>query len=663
MKYLLSSLFATCLFAAGCHAQTETKLFLVKDGRATAVIVAPAQPPPPVRMAIDELQYHLKRAAGVTLKVVDEKQAHSLPADTVRVLIGGNETARKYGVDASALPLDTYRVKSVGNSLIFAGHDSKVTTGDSATGEWNAATQWAVDHYLDTQLGVRWLWPGDVGTYVPHYTDIPLPDIDDTGKPALETRILATRLWERSLNGSPQILSEQEYRQVADEGYSWLRRFQMGNRSQLRFGHAFTKWWSKYGAMHPEYFAVPPPGSVYKQPWPSAKAVKLNVGNEAVDDAVIAEWKAAGAPDNWDVCPNDGVGFDTSDASRALDDPLNQDPELIWSTPKANLTARYVKFWNRLIVKMRKINPDVTLSAYAYSAYRNPPLHGLKLEPNIILEIVPTYWAQDDWLRWQQAGARLFLRPNWWHSGGVAPVIPLHRQGDYFKFALGHNMTGFNFDSLHGYWATKGPMYYVIARLSVHPEMSVDDVIGEYCSAFGKAAPEIKNYLNYWEQFSEKAAYSVNAGGEVPQPKPGLYTKILEENNLSTNALVGSWLIIPHLYTDEVLSKAYRILDNADADADHDDDYVKQRIRFLREGLNHLKLTREVLKLGYLKTRTVEQEKQYEKLAAQLQQLRHQLTLQHVIWGEVENVYEARRHAIPTMPAQGTQPPDDVTGM
>jgi hypothetical protein len=205
-------------------------------------------------------------------------------------------------------------------------------------------------------------------------------------------------------------------------------------------------------------------------------------------------------------------------------------------------------------------------------------------------------------------------------------------------------------------------MYYVIARLSVHPEMSVDEIIDEYCSAFETAAPDIKNYLNYWEQLTEKAAYSVNAGGEVPQPKPGLYTKILTANNLSTNALFGSWLIIPRLYTDDVLNGAYKILDQADKSAANDDNYVKQRIQFLREGLNHLKLTRDVLKLGYIEKRTPEQEKQFVELTAQLQQMRKQLTPQNVIWGEVENVYEARRH-IPTMEYKAPEKLGNQEGM
>lgn len=623
MRPLIVSIAMACLAAISTYsAQTQTvaadtdDLFLVKDGDALGVIVASAPHSRQIQEAIDELQYHLNRASGVTLPIVDQEQ--SIAPGTVRIAFKVNRE----------LPEETFQVNLQGDTLTF--------TGD---GRDNSTLQWAVDYYLDTQLGVRWLWPCEVGTHVPKHITIPLPQIDYTGRPTLEQRNLRTSFAKRSFKDSRLSLTKLEYEQVVQEAQNWLRRFQLGSRSRYRFGHAFTHWWDRYSESHPDYFAVPPVGSAYQQPWPQPDRVKLRLGHEAIDDAIIAEWKAAGAPDNWNVCPNDGSGFDASDATRALDDPPNQDPDLIWRTARASLTARYVKFWNRLIVKMKKINPDVQISSYAYSAYRNPPLHGLKLEPGIVLGLVPSYWAQDHWLQWQQAGAQLFLRPNWWHTGGVAPVLPLHQQGEFFKFAQNHDMVGFDSDSLLGYWATQGPMYYVIARLMVRPEMSVDEVIDEYTSAFGKAAPNIKDYLNYWESFTTVAAYPVPAGGAVAPLNPGLVDKLIEQHNLSASPLGQGWQLIPHLYTDEVLNKGHAFLDQAVKAAASDDSLVKQRIEFLRDGLVHLKLTRDLLQLGYLKKRTPEQQERYNALSNELLDMRTQLTPKHVIWGDA--VYDA----------------------
>jgi hypothetical protein len=623
----IKTTFAAALFAAvsGCSS-TMAEPFIVRSGKPASIIVASPAPEKFVQNAIDELQYHLERASGTKLQVVSPQEAAQFPKETVRIIMSDKAAGK-----------ETYRVQSNENTLTFTGDGGK-----------SDALQWAVDYYLDTQLGVRWLWPGEVGTFVPRQSTIELKPIDHQGRPALEARSFRTAIASRrSYKGSPELLSEDEYRQVVQDAQKWLTRFQNGSRSSYGFGHAFTKWWDKYGADHPEYFAVPPEGSDYKQPWPAPERVKLRIGNPAVAEAIIAEWKAAGSPDNWNVSPNDSRGFDTSAESRALDDPPNQDPKIIWSSAEANLTARYIKFWNGLITEMRKTNPRVTLSSYAYSNYYTPPVN-LKVEPGIILGIVPSFSAQEDWLKWSDAGAKLVLRPNWWHVGAMAPVIPLHNQGNFIKFAQNNGMISFDSDSLMGYWATQGPLYYTVARLIARPDLNVDQVIDEYTSAFGKAAPDIKEYLKFWEDFTNAAAYPAaltTIEYHPDAPKDGAVRKLADQEKVSPAYLRNGWQVLPYIYTDDVLGKGYAILDRADKNAASDNDYVKQRIQFLRDGLDHLRLTRDVLELGFNTKRTPEQEKQYVKLAAQLQKTRHTITPRHVYWGEVGYQAETRRLA------------------
>jgi hypothetical protein len=173
-------------------------------------------------------------------------------------------------------------------------------------------------------------------------------------------------------------------------------------------------------------------------------------------------------------------------------------------------------------------------------------------------------------------------------------------------------------------------MYYVIARLSVHPEMSVDDVITEYCSAFGKAAPQIKRYLQYWEQYTENVAY--------PSPNVGAQKEGMPQG-------IKGW---ENFYSDKVLDGGYAILDQATKVAVGDDGLVKQRIQFLREGLDIVKATRNVLQLGNTKLRTTDQEKEYQTLAQKLFDLRREYTSSNVVWGEADYYIENHFH-IPTI--------------
>lgn len=418
----------------------------------------------------------------------------------------------------------------------------------------------------------------------------------------------------------------------------------MGNRSQYAFGHAFTSWYDRYGAAQPGLFAQPPEGKQQVR----ADRVKLDLSNEAVDDLIIREWQAAGKPENWNVSPNDGSGFCVSAGCLAMDEPADQSIEAIWGA-EGNLTARYVKFWNRLLGKMRAIHPEVKLSTYAYSSYKEPPPAHLKLAPGMVIGFVHTFKAYEQWKGWHDTGAKLFLRPNWWHSGAVAPNLTLRATGDYFKFAQQNGMIGFDFDSITGHWATQGLNYYLIARLSVRPELSIDEVIAEYASAFGKAAPAITDYIRYWETFSEETAYNVSAGNGVTIDPDGRFEQTVAKYDLPWSPLNSGWYTLPYLLTDEVLGEAQAILDRAEQATAEEEHEARERISFLRDGLTHVRMTREVIRYGYEKTRPQgATREQFQQMSSELDRYRNELSQRHVVWySSVKNAEQ--RYNIPTV--------------
>ncbi|MGI6083603.1 MAG: DUF4838 domain-containing protein [Limnochordia bacterium] len=606
---------------AAC-AGMESRYYLTKDGEPHAVIVKMSFIQHP---AVKELNDHIEKATGIRLPVVTRGEAESLPDHILRIVVGLSDSsffARERGLSVEGE--EAFRVVTRDNYLIFLSGD----TPDAA--------YWAVAHFLDHYMGVRWLWPGDVGTYVPRQRTIQVPDIDTTVAQELEMRLLQR----------DAVIGRLPYAQQQEAG-EWFRRHMTGNRSRIRLGHCFSDWWDKYHVDHPDYFAYPPPG--YQQLPPDR--VKLNVGDPAVADRVVWEWQQAGAPDYWCVGPNDSAGFCISDESRALDDPPNQPVEDIW-TGMANLSARYVRFWNSLLEKMRPINPNVVLSSFAYTGYREPPASGIRLHDGMVLGYVHTYWSQDSWKGWQEAGAKLILRPNWWHMGAVAPHLPLHKQGEFFIFARNNGMLGFSFDTLHGYWSTQGPLYYLIARLASRPDLSVEDVLDEYASAFGEAALVIREYLDFWECFTERAAYSPATGNELVQDENGLYETLARTEGFPRQGLRGGWYVIPYLYTDEVLAEASGILERARSLVKEDDEYVYARIQFLLDGLEHLRLTRDVIRHGYEKTRPEGATLgQFRAMRQALVEMREELTTRHVIWGPQANHVESDR-SIPTEEAR-----------
>ena len=623
MKATLTLL--TALLLAPLAALHAAELTLVDHGRANAVIVLQDANDGFAQLAAEEFQKHLQRASDAKLPIVSIAEAEKLPARTARVVVGGGPLAQQCGVDVARLAPEQFRLKTAGQCLVLAGHDTgRHVAGQPLSRKAGAATLFAVSHFLDHQLGVRWLWPGELGTHVPRRDTIAVDAMDVTAKVDLFTRNFSVALAGKHKTKVGALPAETTAR-MEEEAMRWWGLHQLGGDSPLQFGHAFMKWWDNYNAQHPDYFATPPKGT----PQMRAERVKLCTSNPAVTEQIIAEWKAAGAPDAWNICPNDGKGFCTCDRCRALDAAAST-PEDIWNGD-ADLSRRHLVFANEIQRRMKAVNPRVTVCTYAYSVYRNVPA-GMKVEPGMAVQFVHSYTARDAWDQWTAAGAKIGLRPNWLHTGAVAPWLPLHTMGGFMRHAREHGMVEYHMDSLMGWWATQGLNYYLIARTVARPELGVDDLIAEWCSAFGAAAPAVRRYVDYWENFTESAGYTVAAGGIVSTKPDSVYERLCGEHDIPAHPVIGSWRVLPLLYTDGVLAKAEAILAEADRANGTSDRQVTARIQFLRDGLRHLRLTRDVIALAYSAKPDAAALARQTK---QLELLRAQLSPRHVVWGDV----------------------------
>lgn len=628
---------------------------LARHGTPRCVVVVRPQAPETEQLAAAELAGHLSQALGGVVRVVGEQTDDS---EWVQLVIGELETAD--------FVEEEYAIQSQGNVIHLAGHDRGDLFGSprQIVGQSSPGTLYAVYHFLDHYLGVRWLWPGAAGTYTPRYRDLELRTIDIRTRPVLEQRCLRGVLFLDGLNPYQAKLDERTtaadppaspgtadpaWEQTCRETILWGYRHHMGSRTDLRFTHSYPHWWETYQAAQPELFAHPPAG--YAQPFPRERWVKLCVSNPAVVDTILEEWRQADRPSSWCVGPNDGNGWCTCDDCRALDQ-LEQDPQDIWLSRGVNLTGRYTHLWNELLPRLRQERPDVRLTCYAYSTYRDT-LPNTQLHDGMVLAVVHTYddHARSQWSNWSAAGARLFLRPNWFHMGACHPHMPLHRAGEYFLFARDHEMVGFVFDSLMGYWATQGPFYYLIARLGSRPDLKVDDVIDEYCTAFGQAAPAIHQLLHYWEHHTEELAVPVPAGGAVSQGVDGLHERACHRVGSSIHPLHGSWRILPIVARDEILAPAHSLLEQARS-LETDPEAVT-RIDFLVDGLVHLARLRDLIELCYAEELPAgTSPADVERLALDLADWQDELTPRHVVWGpllrqtlEHRNVRTAREDA------------------
>lgn len=635
-------MFAALAAAAAFQFLPLSGFDIVSQGRAKAVIVQGNRSMLNT-LAVENLHKAVLKCSGVALQIVPAENAEKIPAEMNRIIVGDCAYAESQGICGKKLQLEEYLIKVSGRDLFLTGHEKiapqmiprggpqpKHETMDFR--QYSPAVLWAVNDLLDRQMGVRFLWPGELGTFYPETKDISLPDdYERKSRPFFEVR----HLWFKGPAYRP--------RAVFDATNAYMLNHQQGLRIETWFVHdSFLNWWDKYHKTQPDVLALAPDGT--RKLWALKNHAKLCLSNPKTFELAVEQWRQAGRPNRWSLCPNDGPGYCTCENCRKLDDPeIRQLPaQDIW-LGKVSLTRRYVWFWNKLMRQMRKENPDVRTFVFGYAAYKFCP-PDLKLEPGIMVATVPPDFSMNGsgmqvWKGWEASGARILLRPNWLNTYFFMPYLPLKDVAKFSDYSRQAG-AGFEHDTIHGCWAVQGIYYYMLARQSYRPELDVEAIKKEYASAFKAAAPEIIRWITYWEKYTDKVKGGV--AEEEGTESEGLYAKVCRENpKIRSNALYGSWETVPHIYTPEVFAPAEAILQEAAAKV-ADDPEALARVRFLQDGQKHALKMYECLNLWYLSPwgRT----EKFLKSYAELLQMRYEFSPRFVVYGDVLNYNEYRRH-------------------
>ena len=108
--------------------------------------------------------------------------------------MGAGKLAASLGVDLEGLGPEGIRLRTVGQDLVIVGRDQKPLSGGQ-TMQLNG-TFYAAMTFVEQYLGVRWLWPGDLGTVVPRRATVVVPTIDVSFTPRLQIRKYRSRnMW------------------------------------------------------------------------------------------------------------------------------------------------------------------------------------------------------------------------------------------------------------------------------------------------------------------------------------------------------------------------------------------------------------------------------------------------------------------------------------
>ena len=600
---------AVTFFSAGHAFSSDVALSLVVDGKPTSLIVIPDTATPAAKFGAKALRDHIFEMSGAKCAIVMKKALGKVTVEQqivtsskykkikTFILVGEGKVASELGLSATGLGAGGIIIKTFPNSIVLFGSDRK-TPND----QWG--TSYAATLFLEDYLGIRYLWPGQLGKIVPEKSTITINrKIDIRFTPKLKQRYL------RRISCTPRVLvglnrlgfTKEEYQQKGreavktdSEDLGWLRWHRMGGTLRLKSGHSFNDYWRKYGKEHPEWFALQPSGSRDQR---SGVRCRLCVSNPELIKQIIRnkikELDENPTQTSVGIGPNDGgsLTFCMCDRCKALDAPNGREITLLDRRPGkpdnrfkfVSLTDRMVYFWNAIAKGVTKKHPNALLVADAYSVYSAPPV-AIDAHPNIVIRYVPITYVDEelrqeglrDWKEWRKHVDKIYFRPNFPVAGSRTQQAKVYvtKMVKDFKMLVDGGMIGTDCDSCVNDWATSGINYYVLAKIHWNPDLKASDLIDDYCrSGFGPAAVPVKNYFRILEAITDRAALE-------PKTKPFKAMTV---------------------FTTSEIDKLRTCLNEAMILAKNDN-IVKKRIKFLMVGLEWTAIYARVFE--YLAKRT-----------------------------------------------------------
>jgi len=249
-KILLPVLALLCMAHAGCQYSSllpghkitlnqARKLNLITKGNLNTVIVAPSNSTKIVQFGAEELQIFLQESFGVKVPVVETVQTGK-----VSIVLGDPS-----GKLVAPLPRDGFIIRSAGNVITIAGRDdpkadSKAALKGSLWGMLHErGTVFGVYDFLERFIGVRFYFPGEMGTVIPPHKDLQLPAMDIFERPDYTVRYC--NYSKGDLPDTSISYNIQYYRLRLETEFI-----------PCAHGLARMEYDKRFAATHPEYFAL-----------------------------------------------------------------------------------------------------------------------------------------------------------------------------------------------------------------------------------------------------------------------------------------------------------------------------------------------------------------------------------------------------------------------
>jgi hypothetical protein len=596
MRALAVSLLLCLQTATGAGSE----VVVINDGEPGVIIVVPDQFAKASQLPASRLTHESVSVALAAVELADYLgraggKRPSLFAESAPEAQQGNRIF--VGLCQATIPVVTDPLLPEELLVLTRGSDLHLVGGDLAPGERPChGTLYAVYDFLEKEVGVRWLFPGEHGEVVPQHRRLLLSDLNRRYQPPVAKRKVRNVAVSREETFRPLLekwgipLADWKTAHGPATTGPWFVRQRLGARIELDGGHAYDGWYETHGKTHPEWFALQPDGTRH-QKLPRERLCKSNPALwDEIARVLVEEFKADPKKRTASLAPNDGGAnkFCLCDACRSLDPPeapkLQNDSQLVDPATGRpfpeypSLSDRVFTFFNEVAKRVRTEMPDRDLVCYAYSVYRSVPVRVKSLEPNLIVGYVGL--KRDEIEAWARIAPRLYIRPN-----DLGPAIDLglpRNHAAWFaesvRHCVDHRAVGFDFDNCHGNWSAHGLDYYVLCKALWDPDIDVEATIDDYCrAAYGPAAAVMREYHDLLAKVSEAV-----------RSDPQLVARSPHASKLRLH------------YNTDVLATLERLLAKAKA-IQGDDPGIGARIAMADGAVEHARLVTSLLEVAHEK--------------------------------------------------------------
>ncbi len=509
-----------CVFAV----IAEGAFTLVENGESGAVICVPAKPSPFEEFTARELQNYLKAISGAELEIVKNDALPETPA----IIVGNHPANRELlaALDKAATQYDRFAIECKGSYLhIAAPHSSGISYGG-----WE---------FLQ-QLGVEWLMPGKMGTYIPTQKTIKLNDFRQIHEPRCEFRsstnyIDAGLEWRLEQQGAELYVREMENGFNAAHMYAWRMRLNSTTQDRrdayaiLGAGHSYAAYLpiERYRKDHPEWYGLrdgkrQQPGEAWQICFNNQEAAAEFAKNALQE---VEATLGSGVPQErimLCVSPNDHEVFCLCDKCNAMKDP-------------DGYSSNVLNFANMVAAHIHAKYPAVKITYYVYHTYGRVPTK-VKPAPGVYAFI--TAWTAFNSLAVNNAkplmnpgGNRIFADVFKWFVENSAGVYVYPYYGHYEIFSCWPMQTQMNYDfkamakcpkflgmnsESHLHWGTQPLNLYLFPKLLWNPDADQAALIQNFCrKAYGAAADEARQLFAVQQAQMDRLDYICGNGIEV----------------------------------------------------------------------------------------------------------------------------------------------------